>query len=129
MLGSETDEIIEELFESLLQEYEQGIKESMKRSDFVFDSVDLLFYELHKISLNRGMSNIDSLKWLKNKKVTINPKNNDDKCFHYALTVALNYQKTKNNPERITKINPFIDQYNWKEINFPSKRKTGTSLN
>ena len=129
MLGSETDEIIEELFESLLQEYEQGIKESMKRSDFVFDSVDLLFYELHKISLNRGMSNIDSLKWLKNKKVTINPKNNDDKCFQYALTVALNYQKTKNNSERITKIIPFIDQYNWKEINFSSKRKTGTSLN
>ena len=101
----------------------------MKKSDFVFDSVDLLFYELHKISLNRGVSYIDSLKWLKNKKVTINPKNNDDKCFQYALTVALNYQKTKNNSERITKIIPFIDQYNWKEINFSSKRKTGTSLN
>ena len=129
MLGSETDEIIEELFESLLQKYQQGIKESMKKSDFVFDSVDLLFYELHKISLNRGVSYIDSLKWLKNKNVTINPKNDDNKCFQYALTVALNYQKTKNNSERITKIIPFIDQYNWKEINFPSKRKPGTSLN
>ena len=92
----------------------------MKKSDFVFDSVDLLFYELHKISLNRGVSYIDSLKWLKNKNVTINPKNDDNKCFQYALTVALNYQKTKNNSERITKIIPFIDQYNWKEINFPS---------
>ena len=129
MLGSETDEIIEELFESLLQKYQQGIKELMKKSDFVFDSVDLLFYELHKISLNRGVSYIDSLKWLKNKNVTINPKNDDNKCFQYALTVALNYQKTKNNSERITKIIPFIDQYNWKEINFPSKRRPGTSLN
>ena len=129
MLGSETDEIIEELFESLLQKYQQGIKESMKKSDFVFDSVDVLFYELHKISLNRGVSYIDSPKWLKNKNVTINPKNDDNKCFRYALTVALNYQKTKNNSERITKIIPFIDQYNWKEINFPSKRKPGTSLN
>ena len=129
MLGSETDEIIEELFESLLQKYQQGIKESMKKSDFVFDSAHLLFYELHKISLNRGVSYIDSLKWLKNKNVTINQKNDDNKCFQYALTVALNYQKTKNNSERITKIIPFIDQYNWKEINFPSKRKPGTSLN
>ena len=25
------------------------------------------------------------------KKATINPKNNDDKCFEYALTVELNY--------------------------------------
>ena len=30
---------------------------------------------------------------LKNKTVTINPKNNDDKCFQYALTVALNYKQ------------------------------------
>ena len=25
------------------------------------------------------------------KKTTINPKSNDDKCFQYAVTVALNY--------------------------------------
>ena len=52
----------------------------------------------------------------KNKKATINPKNNDDKCFQYALTVALNYEKIKKDPQRISKIKPFIDQYNWKEI-------------
>ena len=43
--------------------------------------------------------------------------------FHYALTVALNYKQIKSHPERISKINPFIDQYNWKEINFPSHKK------
>ena len=32
----------------------------------------------------------------------------------YAVTVALNYQRIKNNPERITKNNPSINQYNWK---------------
>ena len=31
----------------------------------------------------------------KNKKTTINPKNKDDKCFQYALTVALNYVQIK----------------------------------
>ena len=40
----------------------------------------------------------------RNKKPTINPKNNDDKCFQYALTVPLNYQNIKNNPKRISKI-------------------------
>ena len=63
----------------------------MKRSEFVFGSVHLLYNKLHKISLSRGESYIDSPKWLKNKKATKNPKNNDGKCFQYALTVALNY--------------------------------------
>ena len=39
----------------------------MKGSEFVFDSVDLLYYKLHEISLNRGGSYIDSPKWLKSK--------------------------------------------------------------
>ena len=65
-------------------------------------------------SLNRGGSYIDSPEWLKNKKATINPKN-DDKCFQYALAVALNYQSIKKDPQRISKIKHFIDQYNWKK--------------
>ena len=60
---------------------------------------------------------------VKNKKSTINPKNNDDNCFQYTLTVALNHKQIKSNPERISKIKPFIDQYNWKEIDFPSHSK------
>ena len=95
----------------------------MKESEFIFDSVDILYYNLNKIILNRGGSYIDSLKWLKNKKGTINPKNNDDKCFQYVITVALNYQSIKNDPERLTKIKTFISQYNWKEIKFPLHRK------
>ena len=78
---------------------------------------------LNKISLSRGGSYIDSSKWLKNKKVTINPKNNDDKCFQYAVAIALNHEQIKSHPERISNIKPFIDQYSWKEINFPSHKK------
>ena len=63
----------------------------MKRSEFVFDSVNLLYKKLHEISLSRGELYIDSPEWLKNKKSTKNSKNNDGKCFQYALTVALNY--------------------------------------
>ena len=90
IMGNVTDEIIEELFESLLQKYQERLEEKMRGSEFVFDSVDLLYYNLHKISLNGDGSYIDSPKWLKKKKATINPKNNDDKCFQHALTVALN---------------------------------------
>ena len=82
-----------------------------------------MHYNLHKISLNRGGSFIDSPEWLKNEKSTINPKNNDNKCFQYALTVALNYEKTKKNLQIISNIKPFIDQYNWREIDFHHIKK------
>ena len=43
MMGSETDEVIEELFESLLQRYQEGLEESMKGGEFVFDGVNVLY--------------------------------------------------------------------------------------
>ena len=95
----------------------------MRGSEFLFDSFDLLHYNPHKISLNRDGSYIDFPKWLKNKNATINLKNNDDKCFQYAITAALNYEQIKSHPERISKIKPFTDQYNWKELDFPSHKR------
>ena len=67
-------------------------------------------------------------KWLKNKKATINPENNDDKCFQYAVTVALNRKQIKSHPERISNIKSFIDQYDWKKQIFHQTNKTGMSL-
>ena len=39
------------------------------------------------------------------------------------MTVALEYDKIENHPERISNIEPFIDKYNWKDIDFPSRVK------
>ena len=75
------------------------------------------------LSLNRGESYIDSPEWLKNKGATINPKSKDNKCFQYPITVALNHEKIKKDPQRISKIKSFIDQYNWKGIEFPPHSK------
>ena len=82
-----------------------------------------MYYHLRKVGLKRSESYIDFPEWLKNKRTTINPQNNDDNCFQYALTVALNHQHIGNNPQRIPKIKPFIDQHNWNEIDFPSLSK------
>ena len=87
-------------------------------SNFVFESVDLLSYHIHKTSLKRVKSYIKS--WLITKRATINPKNKEDKCFQYSITVALNHQKIESHPERISNIEPFIDQYNWEGIEFPA---------
>ena len=123
MNGSDTDEIIKELFKSLLQRYQENLQERMRGSDFAFDGVNFLYYNFNKISINRGGSYIDSPKWLKDKKSTINQKNNDHKSFQYAVTLALNLDKINDHPERISKIKPFIEEYNWKDIDFPSTSK------
>ena len=123
MNGSDTDEIIKELFKSLLQRYQENLQEKMRGSDFAFDGVNFLYYDFNKISVSRGGSYIDSPKWLKDKKSTINQKDNDHKCFQYAVTLALNVDKINDHPERISKIKPFIEEYNWKDIDFPSTSK------
>ena len=122
-IGDDNDDIIEELFKSLLQKYEENLQNKMRGSDFEFDGVNFLYYDFNEMSLNRGGSYIDSPKWLKDNKSTINPKTNDDKCFQYAVTLALNLDNIGNNPERISKVKPCIDQYNWKDIDFPSTSK------
>ena len=95
----------------------------MKGSAFVFDYVHLLYYKCHKINLNRGGSYIDSPVWIKSKKATINSMNKkDSKCFQYAVAVTLNHEKIKKDPQRITKIKPFINKYNWEGIHFPSEK-------
>ena len=69
MMGNETDEIIDELFETFSQNYQKDLEESTRGSKLNFDRVDLLYYNLQKVSLNEKESSyIDSSKWLKDKK-------------------------------------------------------------
>ena len=94
----------------------------MTGSSYIYERIDLLEYYLHKINLNKGSSYIDSTIWIKNKGVTINPKNiKDNNSFQYAIIAAFNYQNISHHLERISKIKPFINNYNW--IEFPSHSK------
>ena len=122
MSGIETSNDIN--FHSFAKRYQEGLKTEMKGSSFTFERIDLLEYHLHEISLNRGSSYIKSPEWIKNKRVTINPKNTkDSNCFQYAITAGLNHQNIDHHPERIYKLEPFINNYNWKDIVFPSHSK------
>ena len=90
----------------------------------MFERIDLLEYHLHKTSLNRRSSYIKCDKWLKNKRVIINPKNTkNNNWFQYAITAALNYQNIDSHPERIYKLKPFINNYNQNDIEFLSRSK------
>ena len=119
MSGSETEEVAENLIIQLLQKYQDNLQNKMKGSDFIFNGVNYLYYDpnrtiwiLYRIS-----------KWLKDKKCTINQKNTDNKCFQYATTLALNFNNIDKHHQRTSKIKPFIDNYNWNDINFPAAKK------
>ena len=73
-IGDDTNDIIKELFKSSLQRYQEDLKETMKGSGFEFDGVDLLYYDSNQTSLKRRGSHIESDKWIKNKKSTIQNK-------------------------------------------------------
>ena len=123
MISKEAHEVIEELFDSLKNRYQNNFETKMRNSEFVFDYVRLLYHKCHRINFSRGGSYINSRDSIKNKKATKNPINKkDNNCFQYAVTVALNYEEIKKEPQRITKIKPFINKYNWEGINFPSEK-------
>ena len=123
MIGSETEEVAEKLIVSILQKYQDNLQNKMKGSDYIFNGINYLYYDLNRITISKGGSYIESPKWLKDKKCTINQKNNDNNCFQYAATLALNINSIDKHPQRISKIKPFIDTYNWNDINFPSTKK------
>ena len=95
----------------------------MKGSEFVFDYVHLLYYKFHKINPNHRGSYKDSPDWIKSKNAAIKPiSKEDNKCFQYSVTVALNHEEIGKHAQRITKIKPFINKYKWEGTIFPSEK-------
>ena len=68
-LGNKTDDIIKRLINSFLNKYQKEEIILRKGSSFVFESVDLLSYHIHKTSLRREDSYVKSSEWLINKRV------------------------------------------------------------
>ena len=91
-LGNETDDVVKKLINSVLYNYQKEELTLGNGSNFVFESVGLLSYHIHKTSLMRGNSYIKSPEWVASKKAIINPKNVDNRCFEYSIVVALQHQ-------------------------------------
>ena len=66
------------------------------------------------------LSELHSLGWLRGKKEAIITGDNN---FQNALNDALNYQNNEAHPERISKLKPYINKYNWEGIDFPLEPK------
>ena len=71
---------------------------------------------------------VESPDWIKNKKCTVNPQNKDNNCFQYSIIVSLFHKEIKCNLERISRIKPFINNLNWKNIDFPPEKQDYKTL-
>ena len=98
---NDTNEVVDELFDSLRIRYQGILETSMEGSEFIFDSVQMMYCKCHKVNFRRCGSYIVSPGCIKKKKATINPKNKDAKCSQYGITAALNYEEIKRNPEKV----------------------------
>ena len=96
-MGSDTEDVTDTLFNTILQRFQQAQETSNdKGSEFIPESVELLYYYFQKINIRRAESYIMSPDWLVNKGATINPKNEkDNKCFQWSIISGLNYNKIK----------------------------------
>ena len=118
--SSNTNNVITKLFNKFLNNYQKEEQILRNGKNYIFD-IYLKLYHFHEIDLKRGSSYINSPKWVKTKGVTINPiKTKDNRCLQYVVAVALNHKNIRNHPERISNIKPFINNFNWKDINFPA---------
>ena len=115
IIGSETEEVAENLIMPILQKHQDNLQNKMKGSDFIFSGINYLYYNLNRITISKGGSYIESPKWLKDKKCCINQKNNDNKCFQYAATLVLNINSINKHHQITSKIKPCIDNYNWND--------------
>ena len=94
-VGSDTNDVVDRLFNTLLQIFQSAQEASNKRgSEVIPDSVELLYYHFQRIDIKRAESYLMSPDWIVSKKATINPKNEtDNECLKWSIIPGLSYNK------------------------------------
>ena len=114
--GSNVDEVLDEMFAHIKTQTEHP---ALPKSGFTLDSILHLNINFHRLLLTRGSSYIELPAWITYKKSVINPKNEDEQCFKYAVIAALHHDNIGAHPERISKLRTYIDKYNSSGLEFP----------
>ena len=82
---------------------------ALLNSRFVFDEVLHLDTNFYQLNLNRGSSYLPLPDWLVKKKVIINPHNEDEECFKWAVIAAENVGMK--DPQRVSNLRKFTNDY------------------
>ena len=106
--GSDLDQIVDGMITYMKTQIENP---ALLNSRFRFDEVLFLDINFHRLNLTRGNSYLPSPDWLARKKAIINPQNEDQECFKWAVIAAENFNETGKDPQSISKIRKFADNY------------------
>ena len=113
---NDKNEIVTAMIEHMTQQIENP---ALRNSKFVFNRILHMDIDFHRLNLTRGSSYIPLPDWLMKKKAIINPRNSDMECFKWAIITAMKWEEIGNNPERISKLKRYENEFNWEEIEYP----------
>ena len=94
--ASDLDQIVGEMVGHMETQIENP---ALLDSRFRFDEVLSLDANFHWLNLTRGSSYLPLPDWLARKEAIINPQNNDEECFKWAVIAALRWTDIKSHPE------------------------------
>ena len=94
-------------------------KNYSEKNNYLKKNIKLVPEKIEPITHNSTF--VKTPAWLGSTKCTINPQNEDNKCFQYSVTLYLYHEQIGRNPFRVSKIKPFVNNLNWNNINFPPK--------
>ena len=113
---SEINEIANEMIAHTSEQIENP---ALLNSKFIFDEVLFMDIDFHQLNLTRGSSYFPLLEWLADKKAIINPQNQDQECFKWAVIAASKWEEIDSHPERTSKLKRFEKGFDWSGIKFP----------
>ena len=106
--GSNLGQIVHEMICSTKFQIETP---ALLNSRFRFDEVLFLDINFHWLNLTRGTSYLPLPDWTEKEKAIINPQNNDEECFKWAVIMPLEFPNIKLHPERMLNLTKFSNNY------------------
>ena len=112
--GSELDQLVGRMVDNMKFQIENP---ALLNSRFVFDAVLYLDVNFHQLNLMRGSSYLPLPDWLARKGAIVNPHNDDEECFKWSVIAVENVGMK--NPQRVSNLRKFTDNYDWSGLEFP----------
>ena len=114
---SDMGKIVSAMIEHMQQQIENS---ALRDSKFVFNGVIQMDINFHRLNLTRGSSYLPLPEWLAKKGAIINPTNSDMECFKWAVIAARKWKDIGKDPQRISKLRRYEDDFDWDGMKFPA---------
>ena len=91
----------------------------MPKSGFPLDQIIHLHINFHNLHLTQGSSYTELSEQISRKNTVINPNNDNEKRFKWAVTAAVYHEEIDKDPKYTPKTEHYEDKCNWNGLVFP----------